>query len=115
VDLLVRAGRARARQPLEARVISSASRGNTNFYGRLAAEELGVNLRIPARAPLPTESEIAEVAAIPGLARALALYRLDMRTEATKEWLWPSAAWTTGSARARGARGETKLGRASAR
>src|SRR5258707_13508842 len=62
--------------------------GEHSFYGRLAAEELGVSLRIPARGPLPTESEIAEVAAIPGLARALALYRLDMRTEATKEWLW---------------------------
>jgi soluble lytic murein transglycosylase len=47
-----------------------------------------VSLRIPPRAPLPSEEEIAEVAAIPGLKRALALYRLDMRTEATKEWLW---------------------------
>jgi soluble lytic murein transglycosylase len=58
------------------------------FYGRLASEELGVSLRIPPRAPLPTEAEVAEVAAIPGLARALALYRIDMRTEATREWLW---------------------------
>jgi len=74
--------------PLEAEGYFERIAGEHSFYGRLAAEELGVNLRIPARAPLPTESEIAEVAAIPGLARALALYRLDMRTEATKEWLW---------------------------
>ena len=74
--------------PLEAEGYFERIAGEHNFYGRLAAEELGVSLRIPARAPLPTESEIAEVAAIPGLARALALYRLDMRTEATKEWLW---------------------------
>src|SRR5882762_387821 len=74
--------------PLEADGYFERIAGEHSFYGRLAAEELGVSLRIPARAPLPTESEIAEVAAIPGLARALALYRLDMRTEATKEWLW---------------------------
>src|SRR6266513_373606 len=74
--------------PLEAEGYFERIAGEHNFYGRLAAEELGVSLRIPARAPLPTESEIAEVAAIPGLARALALYRLDMRTEATREWLW---------------------------
>jgi peptidoglycan lytic transglycosylase len=74
--------------PLEAEGYFERIAGEHNFYGRLAAEELGVSLRIPARAPLPTESEIAEVAGIPGLARALALYRLDMRTEATKEWLW---------------------------
>jgi soluble lytic murein transglycosylase len=74
--------------PLEAEGYFERIAAEHSFYGRLAAEELGVSLRIPARAPLPTESEITEVAAIPGLARALALYRLDMRTEATKEWLW---------------------------
>ncbi len=74
--------------PLEAEGYFERIAREHNFYGRLAAEELGVSLRIPARAPLSTESEIAEAAAIPGLARALALYRLDMRTEATKEWLW---------------------------
>jgi soluble lytic murein transglycosylase len=74
--------------PLEAEGYFERIAGEHNFYGRLAAEELGVSLRIPARAPLPTESEIAEAAGTPGLKRALALYRLDMRTEATKEWLW---------------------------
>jgi len=74
--------------PLEAEGYFERIAEEHSFYGRLAAEELGVSLRIPARAPLSTESEIAEAAAIPGLARALALYRLDMRTEATKEWLW---------------------------
>jgi len=51
------------------RRFSSASQGNTVSTGAFAAEELGVNLQIPARAPLPTESEIAEVAAIPDSAR----------------------------------------------
>jgi len=74
--------------PLEAEGYFERIAGDHSFYGRLAAEEIGVSLRIPPRAPLPTEAEIAEVAAIPGLARALALYRVDMRTEATREWLW---------------------------
>jgi len=74
--------------PLEAEGYFGRVAGEHSFYGRLAAEELGVSLHIPPRAPLPTEAEIAEVAAIPGLARALELYRLDMRTEATREWLW---------------------------
>lgn len=62
--------------------------GEHHFYGRLAAEELGLAFRIPSRAPLPTEEEIAEVAAVPGLKRALALYRVDLRGDATREWLW---------------------------
>jgi len=68
--------------PLEAEVIRAHRRG-TQFQRAPCREELGVNLQIPARAPLPTESEIAEVAAIPGLARALRSIA-DMRTDATK-------------------------------
>jgi soluble lytic murein transglycosylase len=74
--------------PLEAAGYFERVAGEHSFYGRLASEELGVSLRIPPRAPLPTEAEIADAAAIPGLARALALYRVDMRAEATREWLW---------------------------
>jgi soluble lytic murein transglycosylase len=74
--------------PLEADGYFQRIAGEHSFYGRLAADELGVRLRIPPHAPLPTEGEIADAAAIPGLARALALYRIDMRTEATREWLW---------------------------
>ncbi len=74
--------------PLEAEGYFERIAAEHSFYGRLASDELGVSLRIPPRAPLPTEAEIAEAAAVPGLARALALYRIDMRTEATREWLW---------------------------
>jgi soluble lytic murein transglycosylase len=74
--------------PLEAQGYFQRIAGEHSFYGRLAADELGVTLHLPPRAPLPTEAEIGEAAAIPGLARALALYRIDMRTEATREWLW---------------------------
>ena len=74
--------------PVEAEGYFQRIAGEYSFYGRLASDELGERVRIPPRAPLPTEAEIAEAAAVPGLARALALYRIDMRTEGTREWLW---------------------------
>lgn len=62
--------------------------GEHHFYGRLAAEELGMPLQIPEKAVTPTREELAEVAALAGMQRALALYRLGLRTEALAEWLW---------------------------
>jgi soluble lytic murein transglycosylase len=62
--------------------------GEYHFYGQLAAEELGIPLQIPPKAAPPTEEELAEVAALGGLKRALALYRLGLRSEATAEWVW---------------------------
>lgn len=75
-------------EPLESRGYFERIAGEYHFYGRLAAEELGIAFHVPSRAPLPTEEEIADVAAVPGLKRALALYRTDLRAEATREWLW---------------------------
>jgi soluble lytic murein transglycosylase len=62
--------------------------GEHHFYGQLAAEELGMPLTIPPKAPPPTGVELAEAAARGGLKRALALYRLGLRNEATAEWMW---------------------------
>jgi len=62
--------------------------GEHHFYGQLAAEELGMPLQIPPKAPLPTKTELAEAAARGGLKRALVLYRLGLRSEATAEWMW---------------------------
>jgi soluble lytic murein transglycosylase len=62
--------------------------GEHHFYGQLAAEELGIPLLIPPKAAPPTKEELAEVAALGGLKRALALYRLGLRSEATAEWVW---------------------------
>lgn len=59
-----------------------------SFYGRLAAEELGLQPPLPDNAPGPTTEELAAAQAHPGLQRALALYRLEMRTEGLREWLW---------------------------
>lgn len=62
--------------------------GEPQFYGQLASEELGRRLQLPPRAAAPTAEELAAVAANPGLQRSLALYRLDMRIEGTREWNW---------------------------
>ena len=75
-------------EPLEAEGYFERIAGEHHFYGRLAAEELGMAIRIPPKAAQPTEEEIAEVGSLPGIQRALALYRADLRTEGTREWLW---------------------------
>ncbi|MHB8909945.1 MAG: lytic transglycosylase domain-containing protein [Syntrophales bacterium] len=62
--------------------------GEHHFYGQLAAEELKMPFTLPPKAPPPTKAELAEAAARGGLKRALALYRLGLRSEATAEWTW---------------------------
>ena len=62
--------------------------GEHHFYGQLAAEELGVKPPLPPTAAAPSAAELAAASSEPGLQRALALYRLDMRTEGTREWIW---------------------------
>ena len=57
-----------------------------NFYGQLAAEELGQTLTIPS-APAPlTAAELNEARNHPGLQRAIALFDLGWRPEAVPEW-----------------------------
>jgi soluble lytic murein transglycosylase len=62
--------------------------GEHHFYGQLAAEELGMPLQIPPKAAATTRNELAKVEALTGLQRALALYRLGLRTEGASEWVW---------------------------
>jgi len=62
--------------------------GQPNFYGNLADEELGRSIATPPRAAPPTREETAQMAAYPGLQRALALYRVGLRSEGVKEWNW---------------------------
>ncbi len=62
--------------------------GQPNFYGVLAAEELGGRAKVPAQAKPATSDEIRAVERQPGIRRALAMYRLDLRPEGVKEWSW---------------------------
>ncbi len=59
-----------------------------DFYGQLAKEELGTILSVPAKSYKISDKEITTMQQIPGIQRALALYRLDLRTEAFSEWVW---------------------------
>lgn len=64
--------------------------GEYHFYGQLAAEELKdvPVLSAPAPAYKPGPQEIAAMLALPGIQRSLALYRMDMRGDALREWRW---------------------------
>ena len=62
--------------------------GQTNFYGNLADEELDRKIALPPKARETTAEEHKAAIDNPGIRRALALFRLNLRTEAVKEWIW---------------------------
>jgi len=59
-----------------------------NYYGQLAAEELGPAIGIPTETYRPSEEDIRQVGKIPAIQRALLLYEANVRTEANREWIW---------------------------
>lgn len=58
------------------------------FYGILSTEALGRVYAWPQAAAPATAAELERVRQDPGLQRAEALYRLEMRLEGTREWNW---------------------------
>lgn len=62
--------------------------GQPNFYGSLAADELGQAIAPPPPAAAINVQELGEAMANDGLRRALALFRIDARVDAVKEWNW---------------------------
>jgi soluble lytic murein transglycosylase len=72
----------------EAKALWSRIAGQPNFYGNLADEELGRVITVPPKAPPLTREEMAQAADTPGLRRALALMRVDIRIEGVREWNW---------------------------
>jgi soluble lytic murein transglycosylase len=62
--------------------------GEPHFYGLLAAEEGGQLFAPPPPGSAVSAEDAARVEAAPGLRRALALHRLDLRTESIREWNW---------------------------
>lgn len=59
-----------------------------NFYGQLATEELGGRIAAPETAFRPSAEDVRAIGERPGIRRALALIRLNLRTEGVREWLW---------------------------
>ncbi|CAE6498987.1 Transglycosylase [Nitrosomonas nitrosa] len=59
-----------------------------SYYGQLAKEELGVMLSVPPTNYQPNLQEISAMQQVPGIQRALALYQLNQRVEANREWIW---------------------------
>lgn len=59
-----------------------------SYYGQLALEELGTVMAPPATNYKASEEEIRAIAALPGIARVLALFRAGLRGEGTREWQW---------------------------
>lgn len=62
--------------------------GEFNFYGQLAAEELGASPGsvMSSAAYQPSKEELSAMLAKPAIQRTLALYRMDLRTDAAREW-----------------------------
>ena len=77
-------------KPIEAREIFAPLSGEFNFYGQLASAELADLPVLSAVIPVykPDQQAITEMLALPGIRRTLALYRMDMRSEALEEWRW---------------------------
>jgi len=74
----------------EAEIIFSEFSDKFDFYGQLAAEEIG---RVPAVNMIFADvnfssAEVEAMRALPSIQRVVALYRMDLRTEAAKEWTW---------------------------
>ncbi len=72
----------------EAQALLTPLAAEFNFYGQLAAEELGGRGRIPAAAHKPNRDEVQAMAKVAGFQRALELYRLSLRFEGNREWNW---------------------------
>ena len=82
-----RALQAQGRGP-EAQVLLTPLALEFNFYGQLAAEDLGGVSRLPAVDYRPNRDEVQVVAKLPGFQRALAFYRINLRYEGNREWIW---------------------------
>jgi soluble lytic murein transglycosylase len=77
-------------KPIEAREIFAPLSGEFNFYGQMASAELADSPVLSETVPVykPDKQAIAEMSALPGIRRTLALYRMNLRSEALEEWRW---------------------------
>ncbi|WP_350283638.1 transglycosylase SLT domain-containing protein [Nitrosomonas sp.] len=77
-----------SRKNAEANALLISLSHEHNFYGQMAREELGEMLSVPADEHQAKPEEIHLMEQNPGIRRALALYRLNQRIEANREWIW---------------------------
>jgi soluble lytic murein transglycosylase len=75
------------RQP-EADAIFSALSNEFNYYGQLAAEEIGNAVSTVPQTWHADDDAVEEIAEEPALQRALALYKAGLRYEGALEWQW---------------------------
>ncbi len=75
-------------RPAEANVLLASLSNEFNFYGQLAAEDLGTSISSAPQTYHPSGDEVDAVAADRGIQRALALYRAGLRYEGALEWQW---------------------------
>jgi soluble lytic murein transglycosylase len=72
----------------EAEAILKPLAAEFNFYGQLATEELGGKITSPATLFKPSAEDTRAVSQLPGIRRALELYRFNLRLDGIREWLW---------------------------
>jgi peptidoglycan lytic transglycosylase len=75
-------------RPEEAEALLRPLSVEFGFYGLLAQEDLGGTVAVPATVYTPAAEDVRAMGQRIGLRRALELYRLNLRTEATQEWIW---------------------------
>ena len=74
----------------EADRIFAALSKEYNFYGQLAADELGLSI-MPGAMPAayqPSKEEFEAMQARPDIQRVIMFYRMDLRVDALREWVW---------------------------
>jgi soluble lytic murein transglycosylase len=72
----------------DAQAMLTALSGDYGYYSQLATDELDTQAATAPASHQPDQVEIDEVLAQPGIQRALALYRMELDAEASKEWAW---------------------------
>ncbi|HWH48848.1 MAG TPA: transglycosylase SLT domain-containing protein [Burkholderiales bacterium] len=72
----------------EANALLAPLSNQFNFYGQLAAEDLGTSISTVPQTYRPDNDEIEAIAKDPDIVRALALYGAGLRYEGALEWQW---------------------------
>lgn len=72
--------------PIEGRALLAQVANPWDFYGQLATDALGMKISLPASLPPAPLAAVAQQAVRPGIQRSLALFSLDLRNEAVREW-----------------------------